>query len=70
MQTNEKHSPSESESKEYYIVSEDLLNWMRGVAFTKLTMQEVDGKVDELWACPTIQQYLDMKEGDKPKIIT
>jgi hypothetical protein len=43
---------------------------MRGVAFTKLTMQDVEGKVDELWACPTIQQYLDMKDEQKPKIIT
>jgi hypothetical protein len=69
MQTNEKASPSEQD-KEYYIVSSDLLNWMRGVAFTKLTMQDVEGKVDELWACPTIQQYLDMKNEQKPKIIT
>ena len=45
MQTNEKVSPSEQD-KEYYIVSSDLLNWMRGVAFTKLTMQDVEGKVD------------------------
>lgn len=69
MQTKEKHSPSEQDN-EFYIVSSELINWMRGIAFTKLTMQDVDGKVDELWACPTIQQYLDMKETQKPKIIT
>ena len=42
MQTKEKPSPKkDEEDKEYYIVSSDLMNWMRGVAFTKLTMQEV-----------------------------
>jgi hypothetical protein len=43
---------------------------MRGIAFTKLTMQDVEGKVDELWACPTIEQYLELREAKKPKIIT
>ncbi|MDB4507474.1 hypothetical protein N9064_01130 [bacterium] len=69
MQTNEKVSPSE-QSEEFYIVSSELLNWMRGIAFTKLTMQDVEGKVDELWACPTIEQYLELREAKKPKIIT
>lgn len=70
MQTNEKVSQNEQESEEYYIVSESIMNWMRSVAYTKLTMQEVDGKVEELWACPTVQQYLDLQKENKPKIIT
>jgi hypothetical protein len=71
MQTKEKPSPKRAEEdKEYYIVSSDLMNWMRGVAFTKLTMQEVDGLTDELFNTPTMQQYLELKETQKPKIIT
>ena len=70
MQTNEKHSENKSEEdKEYSIVSGDLVNWMRGVAFTKLTLQEVDGFTDELFNSPTLQQYLDLQKN-KPKIIT
>jgi hypothetical protein len=42
---------------------------MRGVAFTKLTLQEVDGVSDELFNTPTFQQYLDLQKN-KPKIIT
>ena len=69
MQTNKKHLENKSEEdKEYYIVSDDLVNWMRGVAFTKLTLQEVDGFSDELFHTPTIQQYLELQEN-KPKII-
>ncbi len=71
MQTKEKPSPKKAEGdKEYYIVSSDLINWMRGVAFTKLTMQEVEGMVDEVFHTPTLNQYLEMKEAKKPKIIT
>ena len=71
MQTKEKPSPKKAEEdKEYYIVSSDLMNWMRGVAFTKLTMQDVDGLTDELFNTPTMQQYLELKETQKPKIIT
>ena len=71
MQTNEKPSPKkDEEDKEYFIVSSDLINWMRGVAFTKLTMQDVDGFTDELFNTPTMQQYLELKETQKPKIIT
>ncbi len=70
MQTNEKHLENKSEEdKEYYIVSGDLVNWMRGVAFTKLTLQEVDGFTDELFNSPTLQQYLELQKN-KPKIIT
>ena len=69
MQTNEKPLPKE-EDKEYFIVSSDLINWMRGVAFTKLTMQDVDGFTDELFNTPTMQQYLELKETQRPKIIT
>ena len=70
MQTNEKQSENKSEEdKEYYIVSGDLVNWMRGVAFTKLTLQEVDGFTEELFNAPTLQQYLDLQKN-KPKIIT
>jgi len=70
MQTKEKHSENKSEeNKEYYIVSGDLLNWVRGVAFTKLTLQEVDGVSDELFNTPTFQQYLELQKN-KPKIIT
>ncbi len=71
MQTKEKPSPKkDEEDKEYFIVSSDLMNWMRGVAFTKLTMQDVDGLTDELFNTPTMQQYLELKETQKPKIIT
>ena len=71
MQTNEKHSENKSEEdKEYYIVSDDLINWMRGVAYTKLTLQEVDGFTDQLFNAPTLQQYLELQENKKPKIIT
>lgn len=70
MQTKEKPSPKEEENKEYFIVSSDLINWMRGVAFTKLTLQDVDGLTDELFNTPTMQQYLELKETQKPKIIT
>lgn len=71
MQTNEKHSENKSEEdKEYYIVSDDLINWMRGVAYTKLSLQEVDGFTDELFHTPTLQQYLELQESKKPKIIT
>ena len=71
MQIKEKHSENKSEeNKEYYIVSDDLINWMRGVAFTKLTLQDVDGLTDELFNTPTMQQYLELKETQKPKIIT
>ena len=71
MQTKEKPSPKKAEEdKEYYIVSSDLINWMRGVAFTKLTLQDVDGLTDELFNTPTMQQYLELKETQKPKIIT
>ena len=70
MQIKEKHSESKSEEdKEYYIVSGDLVNWMRGVAYTKLALQEVDGFTDELFHTPTLQQYLDLQKT-KPKIIT
>lgn len=70
MQIKEKHSESKSEEdKEYYIVSGDLVNWMRGVAFTKLTLQEVDGISEELFNTPTFQQYLELQKN-KPKIIT
>ena len=71
MQTNEKHSENKSEEdKEYYIVSGDLINWMRGVAYTKLSLQEVDGFADQLFNAPTLQQYLELQESKKPKIIT
>jgi len=71
MQTNEKPLPKkDEEDKEYFIVSSDLINWMRGVAFTKLTMQDVDGFTDELFNTPTMQQYLELKETQRPKIIT
>jgi hypothetical protein len=71
MQTKEKPLPKkDEEDKEYYIVSSDLMNWMRGVAFTKLTLQDVDGLTDELFNTPTMQQYLELKETQKPKIIT
>jgi hypothetical protein len=43
---------------------------MRAMAFTKLTMKDVEGVVDELWNCPTIEQYLKLKDEQKPKIIT
>ena len=70
MQIKEKHSENKSEeNKEYYIVSGDLVNWMRGVAFTKLTLQEVDGISEELFNTPTFQQYLELQKN-KPKIIT
>tara|TARA_B100000683_G_scaffold256995_1_gene278090 strand:+ start:113 stop:304 length:192 start_codon:yes stop_codon:yes gene_type:complete len=58
-----------SEDKQYYIVSDDLINWMRGVAYTKLTLEEVNGFSEELFNAPTFQQYLDMQQK-KPKIIT
>tara|TARA_R110002074_G_scaffold56632_4_gene139631 strand:+ start:1720 stop:1914 length:195 start_codon:yes stop_codon:yes gene_type:complete len=58
------------EDKEYYIVSDDLINWMRGVAYTKLSLQEVDGFTDQLFNAPTLQQYLELQESKKPKIIT
>ena len=71
MQTNEKHSENKSEEdKEYYIVSDDLINWMRGVAYTKLSLQEVDGFTDQLFNAPTLQQYLELQESKKPEIIT
>ena len=71
MQTKEKPLPKkDEEDKEYYIVSSDLMNWMRGVAFTKLTLQDVDGLTDELFNTPTMQQYLELKKTQKPKIIT
>jgi len=71
MQTKEKHSENKSEEdKEYYIVSDDLINWMRGVAYTKLSLQEVDGFTDQLFNAPTLQQYLELQESKKPKIIT
>jgi hypothetical protein len=70
MQTKEKPSAEkQEENKEYYIVSSDLLNWVRGMAFTKLTLQEVDGFTDELFNAPTVQQYLELQEN-KPRIIT
>ena len=67
MQTQEKQSANNSE--EYYIVSDKLLNWVRGVAYTKLTLQEVEGMTEELMHTPTLQQYLELQK-DKPKIIT
>lgn len=71
MQIKEKHSENKSEEvKEYYIVSGDLVNWMRGVAYTKLSLQEVDGFTEELFNAPTLQQYLELQESKKPKIIT
>jgi hypothetical protein len=66
MQTNEKPS---QEVKQYFIVSDELLNWMRGMAYTKCTLQEVEGMTEELFNAPTLQQYLELKK-DKPKIIT
>ena len=66
MQTNEKPS---QEDEEYYIVSGNLVNWIRGVAFTKLTLQEVDGFTEELFNMPTLKQYLELQKN-KPKIIT
>tara|TARA_Y100001938_G_C8060488_1_gene416920 strand:+ start:67 stop:279 length:213 start_codon:yes stop_codon:yes gene_type:complete len=69
MQIKEKPSEKNSEDKEYYIVSDDLINWMRGVAYTKLTLEEVNGFSEELFNAPTFQQYLDMQQK-KPKIIT
>ena len=71
MQIKEKHSENKSEEdKEYYIVSDDLINWMRGVAYTKLSLQEVDGFTDQLFNAPTLQQYLELQKSKKPKIIT
>ena len=71
MQTKDKPSPKRrQEDKEFYIVSSDLMNWVRGVAFTKLTLQEVDGFTDELFNTPTLQQFLDLQKEKKPKIIT
>ena len=71
MQTKEKHSENKSEEdKEYYIESDDLINWTRGVAYTKLSLQEVDGFTDQLFNAPTLQQYLELQESKKPKIIT
>ena len=69
MQIKEKPSEKNSEDKQYYIVSDDLINWMRGVAYTKLTLEEVNGFSEELFNAPTLQQYLDMQQK-KPKIIT
>ena len=70
MQIKEKPSKKNSEDKkEYYIVSDDLINWMRGVAYTKLTLEEINGFSEELFNAPTFQQYLDMQQK-KPKIIT
>ena len=69
MQTKEKPSEKNSEDKQYYIVSDDLINWMRGVAYTKLTLEEVNGFSEELFNAPSFQQYLDMQQK-KPKIIT
>ncbi len=69
MQTKEKPLEKNSEDKQYYIVSDDLINWMRGVAYTKLTLEEVNGFSEELFNAPTFQQYLDMQQK-KPKIIT
>ena len=69
MQIKEKLSEKNSEDKQYYIVSDDLINWMRGVAYTKLTLEEVNGFSEELFNAPTFQQYLDMQQK-KPKIIT
>jgi len=69
MQIKEKPSEKNSEDKQYYIVSDDLINWMRGVAYTKLTLEEVNGFSEELFNAPTFQQYLDMQQK-KPKIIT
>ena len=70
MQTNKKHLENKSEEdKEYYIVSSDLVNWMRGVAYTKLTLEEVDRFTDQLFNAPTLQQYLELQESKKPKII-
>tara|TARA_R100001230_G_scaffold15586_1_gene6961 strand:- start:2424 stop:2564 length:141 start_codon:yes stop_codon:yes gene_type:complete len=45
------------------------MNWMRGVAYTKLTLEEVNGFSEELFNAPTYQQFLDLQK-DKPKIIT
>ena len=71
MQTNEKHSENKSEEdKEYYIVSSDLLNWMRGIAYTKLTLEESNGFTEELFNAPTFQQFVDLQKEKKPKIIT
>ena len=71
MQTKEKPSPKRrQEDKQYYIVSSDLINWMRGVAFTKLTLQEIDSFSEELFTTPTRQQFLDLQKEKKPKIIT
>jgi hypothetical protein len=71
MQTKEKPSPKKrQEDKEFYIVSSDLLNWMRGVAYTKLTLQESDGFTEELFNAPTFQQFVDLQKDKKPKIIT
>ena len=71
MQTKEKPSPKRrEEDKEFYIVSSDLLNWMRGVAYTKLTLQESDGFTEELFNAPTFQQFVDLQKEKKPKIIT
>lgn len=70
MQIKEKPLEKNSEDKkEYYIVSDDLINWMRGVAYTKLTLEEINGFSEELFNVPTFQQYLDMQQK-KPKIIT
>lgn len=69
MQTKEKPSETE-EDKEYFIVSSDLINWMRGVAYTKLTLNDVEGMADELFHTPTLEQYLELQEAQKPKIIT
>jgi len=69
MQTKEKPSETE-ENKEYFIVSSDLINWMRGVAYTKLTLNDVEGMADELFHTPTLEQYLELQETQKPKIIT
>ena len=71
MQTKEKPSPKRrEEDKEYYIVSSDLLNWMRGIAYTKLTLEESNGFTEELFNAPTFQQFVDLQKEKKPKIIT
>jgi hypothetical protein len=71
MQTKEKPSQKRrEEDKEFYIVSSDLLNWMRGIAYTKLTLEESNGFNEELFNAPTFQQFVDLQKEKKPKIIT
>lgn len=58
-----------SEKTEYYIVSEEVMDFMRHVVYNNLTMAQAEPIKNELFNAPTFTQFVELQEQKKPKIV-